>query len=213
MGLSALVYDCQLKSRHLQVILDNVEPEFWRWSFSRVFAYKFWWGGANEGTNFDLPTGRLAVREMQKDFDLSTGQLSQRIPAGICHKWCRFGRMGCALTGEFEFGVFVMGKRLRIIYFSHIDFSYYWYIFATIQNAAIALIHRIKDIWSDLRLLICEIRGYQNTALFYSGLVTCPTLIKSTCPHRWKPCQVPPPRVPADAALRACPDMARVLFR
>ena len=45
--------------------------------FHEFFAYKFWWGRANAGTNFDLSTGRLAVREMQKDFDLSTGQLSR----------------------------------------------------------------------------------------------------------------------------------------
>ncbi len=34
-------------------------------------------GKDNEGTNFDLSTGRLAVREMLNDFDLSTGQLSR----------------------------------------------------------------------------------------------------------------------------------------
>ena len=49
------------------------------------------------------------VRETQKDFDLSTGQLSRCIPAGICHGGCRFGRMGCALTGNLN-SVFYDGK-------------------------------------------------------------------------------------------------------
>ena len=31
----------------------------------------------NEGTNFDLSTGRLAVREMQKNFDIPTNQSIQ----------------------------------------------------------------------------------------------------------------------------------------
>ena len=54
------------------------------------------------------------VREMQKGFDLSTGQASRWIPLGICHSRCRFGCMRCALTGKLKFGFFMMGKRLRI---------------------------------------------------------------------------------------------------
>ena len=67
--------------------------------FHELFAYKFWWGRTNAGTNFDLSTGRLAVREMQN-----------------------------------EFGVFMMGKQLRIAYFSHIGFSYCRCISATFRK-------------------------------------------------------------------------------
>ena len=40
---------------------------------------------------------------MQKNFDLSTGQLSEefRLEFVICSR-CKIGRMGCALSGNFN---------------------------------------------------------------------------------------------------------------
>lgn len=47
---------------------------------------------------------------------------------------------------------------------------------AVIHNAAITLIHRIKDTRSDLRLLIFEIRGYEKRHCFTRGWSPAPHL-------------------------------------
>lgn len=94
----------------------TVEPGFLRRRFSWVFAYKSCWGRANTGDGLWLLN---TVREMQESFDLSIGQLSRRIAAGIGH---RRRRIWLCFEQEFEFGVFMIGKRLRIAYFSYICF-------------------------------------------------------------------------------------------
>lgn len=52
------------------IISRTVEPGFWRREFLLIYF------GGDELMQ-GLSTGRLAVRELQKDFDLSTGQLSR----------------------------------------------------------------------------------------------------------------------------------------
>lgn len=73
----------------------------------------------NEGTNFDLSTGRLAVREIQKNFDLPTNQSIQWIWARIGFGKYRIGRMRCVLWPRIWLEHFFNGKAVFFFFFEN----------------------------------------------------------------------------------------------
>lgn len=95
-----------------ETLVRGVEPESWRWRNSWVFfsTYKSWCERANAATSFDLSTGRLAVEGLQKNLDLSMGQLSRWVLPGSCHSRCRFGRMKGMLWSGIWIRCFHNGK-------------------------------------------------------------------------------------------------------
>ena len=60
---------------------------------------------------------------MQKNFDLSTGQLSEEHQRELVLDGAEIVARGVCFNQGFEFGVFMMRKWLIIAYFSYVCFS------------------------------------------------------------------------------------------
>ena len=73
--------------------------------------------GRIAGKNFDLSTGRLAGGKHAEELWPLNRLTEQGTLTGISLRRCRTGRMSVCFDREFEFGVFIMGKWLRIAYF------------------------------------------------------------------------------------------------
>ena len=126
------LYDRPLSRMRARIFkFGTLGPGVWRRRFPWVFAYKSWWCNHcrthTAEKSFGLSTGRLAGRNHAEELwplNRTIERSERRIPAGICHRRCRIGRMGLCFDREFEFGVFMMGMWLKIAYYRCIPATY-----------------------------------------------------------------------------------------